>query len=190
MPYSSTQYCVSPSNVGNYTARCSRPILDDQCGDRVLTVLNSWDKGSNAITQKVLLPAGTYRLLLDARYECPNQVSNNGTIVTTSGGNTCTSLTGVKIGNLTDYRYPTEPSSWQQLVYDFELTTQQEIVFSLGYQSSASSGAANQTLLYLDNIRLLYKTEATSIPRAAWAVTRAMAGWEDRAVLTARKQRI
>ena len=67
MPYSMTQYCVSPKAVGNYAARCSRPVYDENCGNRVLTVLNSWDSGSNAITQSVTLPAGQYRLLLDAR---------------------------------------------------------------------------------------------------------------------------
>ena len=161
MPYSTTQYCVSPSNVGNYAARCSRPIFDEQCGSRVLTVLNSWDSGSNAITQSVTLPAGTYRLLMDARYECPNQTANTGTAVTTSGNNTCTSLTGIKIGTKTDYRYPTENSTWQQLCYDFELDTEQTVTFSLGFKTSASVGAANNTLLYIDNLRL-YKAEDNS----------------------------
>lgn len=165
MPYSSTMYCVSPSNVGNYAARCSRPVFDEACGDRVLTVLNSWDKGANAITQKVTLPAGTYRLLLDMRYECPNQTSNNGKVITTSGNNTNTSLTGVKIGTATDYRYPSQNNTWQQLCYDFELTEEQAVTLSLGFSTSASVGAANNTLLYIDNLRLLVKenSEATRI---------------------------
>lgn len=162
MPYSMTQYCVSPKAVGNYTARCSRPVSDETCGNRVLTVLNSWDSGSNAITQKVTLPAGQYRLLLDARMECPNLTSNNGKVVTTSGNNTCTSLTGIKIGTKTDYRYPTENNSWQQLCYDFELDSEQSVTFSLGFKTSASAGAANNTLLYLDNLRLLLKEGDTT----------------------------
>jgi len=160
MPYSMTQYCVSPKAVGNYAARCSRPVYDENCGNRVLTVLNSWDSGSNAITQSVTLPAGQYRLLLDARMECPNLTANNGKAVSTSGNNTCTSLTGIKIGTKTDYRYPTEKNSWQQLCYDFELTGEQAVTFSLGFKTSASAGAANNTLLYLDNLRLLTKEEA------------------------------
>lgn len=162
MPYSMTQYCVSPKAVGNYTARCSRPVSDETCGNRVLTVLNSWDSGSNAITQKITLPAGQYRLLLDARMECPNLTSNNGKVVTTSGNNTCTSLTGMKIGTKTDYRYPTENNSWQQLCYDFELDSEQAVTFSLGFKTSASAGAANNTLLYLDNLRLLVKEGDTT----------------------------
>ena len=159
MPYSTTMYCVSPSNVGNYAARCSAPVFDDACGDRVLTVLNSWDSGSNAITQDVTLPAGTYRLLLDMRYECPNQTSSDGSTVTTSGNNTNTSLTGVKIGTATDYRYPAQNNTWQQLCYDFTLTEQQTVTLSLGYRSSASVGAANNTLLYIDNVRLFQKND-------------------------------
>ena len=162
MPYSMTQYCVSPKAVGNYAARCSRPVSDETCGSRVLTVLNSWDSGSNAITQSVTLPAGQYRLLIDARMECPNLTSNNGKVVSTSGNNTCTSLTGIKIGTKTDYRYPTEKNSWQQLCYDFELDSEQSVTFSLGFKTSASAGAANNTLLYLDNLRLLTKESDTN----------------------------
>ena len=162
MPYSQTQYCVSPSNVGNYTARCSRPIFDETCGDRVLTVLNSWDKGQNAITQTATLPSGEYRLLIDARYDCPNQTAATLTRVTTSGNNTCTSLTGVKIGTTTDYRYPTAAATWQQLCYDFTLDTDQAVTVSLGYQSSASAGAANNTLLYIDHVRLLRRKPDTT----------------------------
>ena len=163
MPYSLTQYCVSPSSVGNYAARCSRPIFDEDCGQRVLTVLNSWDSGTNAITQDVVLPSGKYRLLMDVRYECPNQTANDGKAVIASGGNTNTSLCGVKIGSTTDYRYPTEPNTWQQLCYDFTLTEQQTVTFSLGLRTSASVGAANNTLLYIDHLRLLATEDNTPL---------------------------
>ena len=169
MPYSTTMYCVSPSNVGNSASRCSRPIFDETCGDRVLNVLNSWDKGQNAISQAPTLPRGDYRLLIDARYECPNQTSATTSTVSTSGGNTCTSLTGVKIGTKTDYRYPSAVASWQQLCYDFSLDADQQVTVSLGYQASASAGAANNTMLYVDNVRLLRRkplvpTGVTTVP--------------------------
>jgi hypothetical protein len=164
MPYSATQYCVSPSNVGNYAARCSRPVYDEDCGDRVLTVLNSWDSGSNAIVQSVTLPAGKYRVLMNARYECPNQQSGDGKSVTTSEGNVNTSLTGVIIGKgTTDYRYPTAPNTWEVLCYDFDLDNEATVQLSLGYRSSQSKGAANQTLLYIDNIQLLTADHVTAI---------------------------
>ena len=155
MPYSTTQYCVSPKAVGNYTDRCGRPLFDEECGARTLTVLNSWDSGANAVTQSVTLPEGKYRVLMNARYICPNETSNNGKVITTSGNNTNTSLTGVKIGATTDYRYPSESGSWQQMCYDFELTGETVVTLSLGVRTSASAGAANNTLLYVDNVRLL-----------------------------------
>ena len=155
MPYSLTMVCASPSNVGNYTAQTGRMIADATCGDRTLTVLNSWDKGQNAIVQTVDLEAGEYRLVMDMKYECANQTGNDGRRVTTSGGNTNTSLTGVKIGSTTDYRYPQKANEWEQMVYDFTLDAPTNVSISLGYQTSASQGAANNTLLYIDNVRLL-----------------------------------
>lgn len=163
MPYSTTMYCVSPSSVGNYAAQCSRPLADDSCGVRCLTVLNSWTSGTNKITQKVNLPAGDYRLILDMKYECTNQQTNSGTTVTASG-NTNRSYTGVKTSSGTDYRYPSENNTWEVMVYDFTLAEAEDIELSLGFSTSASVGAANNTLLYIDNLRLLSKD--TNMPDA------------------------
>lgn len=156
MPYSTTMYCVSPSNVGNYAAQCSRPIMDDTCRARCLTVLNSWASGTNRIVQNVSLPQGDYRLLMDMRYECPNQQSNDGRKVVASS-NTNTSYTGVKYRGMTDYRYPTENMSWQLMCYDFTLVEPSSVEISLGFATNAAVGAANNTLLYIDNVRLLSK---------------------------------
>ena len=161
MPYSATQYCVSPSNIGNYAARCASPVFDESCGQRVLTVLNSWASGANVITQRVALEEGTYRLLMNVRYECPNQTSNNGRIIIAED-NTNTSLTGIKIGTNADYRYPSQLNTWQQLCYDFTLEEPQTVTLSLGFNTSASVGAAKNTLLYIDHIRLL--TAENSVP--------------------------
>ena len=156
MPYSTTMYCVSPSNVGNYAAQCARPLMDDTCGVRCLTVLNSWTSGTNRIVQTVTLPAGDYRLLIDMRYECTNQQSNDGRRVVASG-NTNTSYTGIKYAGTTDYRYPAQNASWELMPYDFTLTERGEVEISLGFATSSSVGAANNTLLYIDNVRLLRK---------------------------------
>ena len=156
MPYSTTMYCVSPSNVGNYAAQCARPLMDDTCGVRCLTVLNSWTSGTNRIVQSVTLPAGEYRLLVDMRYECTNQQSNDGRRVAASG-NTNTSYTGIKHSSITDYRYPSENASWELIPYDFTLSERGEVEISLGFATSSSVGAANNTLLYIDNVRLLKK---------------------------------
>lgn len=155
MPYSTTMYCVSPANVGNYAARCAAMLADDSCGVRTLTVLNSWDSGDNAIAQTMRLNAGEYRLLVNMKYECPNQTSNDGRVVIAANGNVNTSLTGIKTDAGTDYRYPDAPNSWQLMVYDFTLQTAQDVRLSLGYNTTTNSGAANNTLLYFDHIRLL-----------------------------------
>ncbi len=161
MPYSTTMYCVSPSNVGNYAAQCARPMMDDSCGVRCLTVLNSWASGNNRIVQTVTLPVGDYRLLIDARYECPNQQSHDGRRIVASG-NTNTSYTGVRYGSTSDYRYPAENGVWELMAFDLNLTEQSRVDVSLGYSSSVATGAANNTLLYIDNVRLLRKN--TNVP--------------------------
>ena len=168
MPYSSSLFCVSPSNVGNYAAQTTGMISDETKGNRVLTVLNSWDSGKNAVTQTVSLPAGSYRILLDMKYECPNQTGNNGRVVTTSGGNVNSSLTGIRYGKVTDYRYPSVPSTWETICYDFTLTKTTEVTFSIGYESSQGQGAANNTLLYIDNVRLLKASYERAMQGSGW----------------------
>ena len=153
MPYSTSMYCVSPSNVGNYAARCARPVKDSTVGERCLTVLNSWTSGTNRISQTVSLPKGTYRLLFDMKYECTNEHSNDGQRVVASG-NTNTSVTGIRFADTEDFRYPTERNSWQQMCYDFVLDDVTDVEISLGFTTSSSVGAANNTLLYIDNLRL------------------------------------
>ncbi len=158
MPYSSTMYCVSPASVGNYAAQSMRPVGDDSCGTRCLTVLNSWTASENRISQTVNMPEGTYRLLLDMKYECPNQTANSGQVVETSS-NINTSLTGIAFGGRQDFRYPQEKSTWEVMCYDFELTEPTDVTFSLGYSTTSGTGAANNTLLYIDNLRLLSTKE-------------------------------
>ena len=79
-----------------------------------------------------------------------------------ASGNTNTSYTGVKYGSKTDYRYPAENNTWEVMVYDFSLNRTLNVEISLGFTSSAAVGAANNTLLYIDNVRLLSKN--TNVP--------------------------
>jgi hypothetical protein len=50
------------------------------------------------------------------------------------------------------------------MVFDFNLSEAEDVELSLGFSTSASVGAANNTLLYIDNLRLLSKN--TNIPDA------------------------
>ena len=46
---------------------------------------------------------------------------------------------------------------WELMNYDFSLTERSDVEISLGFATSSSVGAANNTLLYIDNVRLLKK---------------------------------
>ena len=154
MPYSTTKFCVS--EIGNYAAKCAPIVGDEGVGKRCLTVLSSWAKGDNRIYKDINLEPGDYRVLINMKVECPNAGSNDGHVIK-CGTNTNTSLTGVKIGNTTDYRYAKEMNQWETLAYDFTLTESKPVQISLGYNINNGAGAANNTLLYLDNVRILKK---------------------------------
>jgi len=79
-----------------------------------------------------------------------------------ASGNTNTSYTGIKYGSKTDYRYPSENNAWELMCYDFSLNRTINVEISLGFTTSAAVGAANNTLLYIDNVRLLSKD--TNVP--------------------------
>lgn len=157
MPYSVTKYCVS--KVGNYAAKCAPVVGDDKVGQRCLTVLCSWAKGDNRIYRDLTLTPGEYRVLIDMKVECPNLTGNDGRVIK-CGNNVNTSLTGVSIGDATDYRYPAEMNQWRTMAYDFTLTESKPVRVSLGYNINNSVGAANNTLLYLDNVRVLKKGDS------------------------------
>ena len=164
MPYSSTMFCVSTE--GNFAAQCPPFLADENAGARVLTVLNSWSSGINRITQTSTLGEGTYRLVMNVRYECPNQTANTGRTVEASG-NTNTSYTGLSFDDTELFAYPSVPNEWQRMYFDFELEKPTPVVFSVGFGTSASTGVANNTLMYVDNLRLYAKPGAGTIQAAA-----------------------
>ncbi len=156
MPYSTWKYIATPQSKGNF-ADLVQPVEDEpERGNRLLTVLNSWSDGGNAITQTMDLPAGEYRLIFDMKYLCPNQTSNDGKTVNASD-NVNTSLTGIKYGNVEDYRYPAEPGKWTKMCFDFVLEEPTQVTTSLGYSTSKGVGVANNTHLYIDHLQLLTK---------------------------------
>ena len=165
MPYSFSQYCVSPSNVGNSTSIMAVPAaFEDEVGSRCLSILNSWTVGTNAISQEVELPtSGKYVLSFDMRYECANESRRTApNVITTTGGNVNTLLCGVcgtEDGDL--YApYPTAAGTWVQQSIPFEfiilpnLDEHQGVTLRFGLSTTANQGAANQTRLYIDNVRL------------------------------------
>ena len=161
MPYSFSQYCVSPSNVGNSTSIMAVPAaFENAVGDRCLSILNSWTIGTSAISQQIQLPeSGKYMLTFNMRYDCPGESRRTApNIITTTGGNICTLLCGVEFGEQQHYApYPDAAGTWQQMTVPFELVETSDIktiALRLGLNTTANTGVANQTRLYIDNVRL------------------------------------
>ena len=155
MPYSFTQYCVSPSNVGNSTSIMAEPANDGKAGTRCLSILNSWTVGTNAISQTATLPAGFYELTFNMRYACANESRRLApNVVATTGGNVNTSLCGVSFNGEEHYVMPTTSDTWEQQSISFSLSEPTEVAFRIGLSTSQNQGAANQTRLYIDNLHL------------------------------------
>ena len=177
MPYSFDRYCVSPSNVGNSTSIMAPPAaFADEAGTRCLSMLSSWTAGTNAISQDITLPTGHYILRFDYRYTCPNESRRTATnVISTTGGNVCTSLCGFEVSGETDrvfiqrdgedeqvysgtpcYSFPTEQDTWQETAYRIHVAgPQANITLRFGVSTTANQGAANQTRIYADNVRLI-----------------------------------
>lgn len=170
MPYSTTMYCVSPSNVGNSASIMAAPAMDDRCETRCLSILNSWDEGSNSISQTVTLPKGEYKLKFLAQYVCPNEMRHVGEdCITTSSNNINYSLCGISFDDTTLFRYPKFAHTWEEIVCPFTLDKETAVKIHMGLKTTAGVGAANNTRLYIDHVRLYSKEEiadhiGTTIP--------------------------
>lgn len=160
MPYSNDIYCVSPSSLGNSTSIKGAPLANmGECGDRCLSVLNSWTSGTNAIQQTVKLPAGEYILTYVMTYTCANEESHNGNVVT-AGGNVNTSLCGLSIDGGQDiFWLPETAETWAENAIPFTLGEETEVTISMGLNTTKGVGAANNTRLYIDNVRLYGKKD-------------------------------
>ncbi|MCD8318380.1 MAG: hypothetical protein LUC45_05890 [Paraprevotella sp.] len=162
MPYSRTMYCVSPSNVGNSASIMAAPAVADTCGLRCLSILNSWDSGSNGISQTFTLPKGEYKLSFLAQYVCNNEMRHIGdSVITTTGNNTNYSLCGVTFGNRKIFRYPRFANNWENLECTFTLDEATPVTVSMGLRTTAGVGAADNTRLYIDQVRLFSKDDIT-----------------------------
>ena len=158
MPYSFTQYCVSPSNLGNSTNIMAPPAsFETEAGSRCLNILNSWTTGTNAISQTFQLPQGYYILRFNYRYECPNESRRTAeNVMATTGGNVNTSLCGLVMNDEEHYSFPSQANTWEEQRYRLNVNTESaDFTIRFGLQTSASQGAANQARLYIDNLRII-----------------------------------
>jgi len=162
MPYSFDQYCVSPSSVGNSASIMAVPAAyEESTGERCLSLLNSWTIGTNAVSQTAALPAGDYSLTFKLRYTCPNESRRTAdNVITTTGGNINTLLCGLEVDGQTTYApYPTAANTWEEVSLPFQLDADAEVTFRIGLNTTANQGAANQTCIYVDDLRLLCHQE-------------------------------
>ena len=168
MPYSTDIYCVSPSNVGNSASIMAAPASDETCGTRCLSILNSWDSGNNAISQTVTLPKGEYKLTFLAQYVCQNEMRHvNGYTVSTTGDNINYSRCGVCFGDTAIYKYPRQANHWKTVECPFELDKETDVTISLGLETTHGVGAAYNTRIYIDQVRLYSKRESSIDPAPA-----------------------
>lgn len=160
MPYSRDMYCVSPSNVGNSASIMAAPAADENAGTRCLSILNSWDNGSNGIRQTVTLPAGEYKLAFLAQYVCANEMAHLADdVITTTSDNVNYSLCGISFDDTQIFRYPRVANNWEWIEIPFVLDNETEVSVNMGLKTTTNVGAANNTRLYLDDIRLYSKTQ-------------------------------
>lgn len=160
MPYSTTMYCVSPSNVGNSASIMAAPATDDACGKRCLSILNSWDSGNNSISQTFTLPKGEYKLSFLAQYVCANEMRHiNDYTITTTGDNLNYSRCGIRFGDTGIYKYPRLANHWETVECPFSLETETQVTVSMGLETTAGVGAAYNTRLYIDQVKLYSKDE-------------------------------
>lgn len=160
MPYSTTMYCVSPSNVGNSASIMAAPATDDACGKRCLSILNSWDSGNNSISQTFTLPKGEYKLSFLAQYVCANEMRHiNDYTIATTGDNLNYSRCGIRFGDTEIYKYPRLANHWETVECPFSLETETQVTVSMGLETTAGVGAAYNTRLYIDQVKLYSKDE-------------------------------
>ena len=160
MPYSNDMYCISPSNIGNSACIMAAPATEENAGTRCLRVLNSWDSGVNRITQTASLPKGEYKLSFLAKYVCNDENAHlSDDVITTTGNNINTSLCGLSYGNVQTYRYPRVANGWERIEIPFATETETAVTVSMGFKTTANVGAAGNTCLYLDDIRLYSKQD-------------------------------
>ncbi|MBQ1973542.1 MAG: hypothetical protein II222_04270, partial [Paraprevotella sp.] len=64
---------------------------------------------------------------------------------------------GLRIGNETFYYYPSVSNNWERISCAFTLNESTKVTLSMGLRTTQAVGAANNTRLYLDDIRLWQK---------------------------------
>ncbi|CCZ11406.1 putative uncharacterized protein [Prevotella sp. CAG:1092] len=150
MPYNTTLYVKSGNKNGELKVVSPKNESSVQEGNKsLLFVEANWCPNVTlGVKQTATLPTGVYKLTFDA-------------LATTNLDNG-KSLCGVKYGNLSIYKWPSELNKWTKLEIIFNVATETNVDFSMGYLKSANAGGGSSPFLFVDNIKL-YKISETAL---------------------------
>lgn len=150
MPYNTTLYVKSGNKNGELKVVSPKNESSVQEGNKsLLFVEANWCPNVTlGVKQTATLPTGVYKLTFDA-------------LATTNLDNG-KSLCGVKYGNLSIYKWPSELNKWTKLEIVFNIATKTNVDFSMGYLKSANAGVGSSPFLFVDNIKL-YKISETAL---------------------------
>ncbi len=150
MPYNTTLYVKSSkTNGGQKVVSPKNESSVTEVNKSLLFVEANWCPNVTlGVKQTSTLPTGVYKLTFDA-------------LATTNLDNG-KSLCGVKYGNLSIYKWPSELNKWTKLEIIFNVATETNVDFSMGYLKSANEGGGRSPFLFVDNIKL-YRISETAL---------------------------
>lgn len=150
MPYNTTLYVKSNGTNGGQTVVSPKNESSVTEGNKsLLFVEANWCSNATlGVKQTSTLPTGVYKLVFDA-YATTNL--DNGK-----------SLCGVKYGDLSIYKWPSELNKWTKLEIIFNVATKTSVDFSMGYLKSWNVGGGGSPFLFVDNLKL-YKLSETAL---------------------------
>lgn len=150
MPYNTTLYVKSNgTNGGQQVVSPKNESSVTEGNKSLLFVEANWCSNATlGVKQTSTLPTGVYKLVFDA-YATTNL--DNGK-----------SLCGVKYGDLSIYKWPSELNKWTKLEIIFNVATKTSVDFSMGYLKSWNVGGGSSPFLFVDNLKL-YKLSETAL---------------------------
>lgn len=150
MPYNTTLYVKSGNKNGELKVLSPKNESSVTGGNKsLLFVEANWCPNVTlGVKQTATLPTGVYKLVFDA-YATTNL--DNGK-----------SLCGVKYGDLSIYKWPSELNKWTKLEIIFNVATKTSVDFSMGYLKSRNAGVGSSPFLFVDNLKL-YKLSETAL---------------------------
>lgn len=150
MPYNTTLYVKSGNKNGELKVVSPKNESSVTEGNKsLLFVETNWCPNVTlGVKQTATLPTGVYKLTFDA--------------LATTNLDHGKSLCGVKYGNLSIYKWPSELNKWTKLEIIFNVATETNVDFSMGYLKSANAGGGSSPFLFVDNIKL-YKISETAL---------------------------